>query len=64
MAAGIKVVPMNAEQGRVPLGHSVLRAAAYAISALPVGLGFLPALVGADRRAFHDRLADTRVVKA
>ena len=64
MAVGIKVVPMDEEQGRVPLGHSVLRAAAYAISALPVGLGFLPALVGADRRAVHDRLADTRVVKA
>lgn len=64
MAVGIKVVPMDAEQGRVPLGHSVLRAAAYAISALPVGLGFLPALAGADRRAVHDRLADTRVVKA
>jgi uncharacterized RDD family membrane protein YckC len=64
MAVGIKVVPMDKEQGRVPLGHSVLRAAAYAISALPAGLGFLPALVGADRRAIHDRLADTRVVKA
>jgi len=64
MAVGIRVVPMDAQQGRVPVGHSVLRAAAYAISALPVGLGFLPALAGADRRAIHDRLADTRVVKA
>ena len=64
MVVGIKVVPMDEEQARVPLGHSVLRAAAYVISVLPVGLGFLPALVGADRRAFHDRLADTRVVKA
>jgi uncharacterized RDD family membrane protein YckC len=64
MAAGIKVVPMVEGQGRVPLGHSVLRAAAYAISAVPVGLGFVPALLGADGRAFHDRLADTRVIKA
>ena len=64
MAAGIKVVPMDGEHARVPLGHAVLRAAAYGLSALPVGLGFLPALVGVDRRAFHDRLADTRVVKA
>jgi uncharacterized RDD family membrane protein YckC len=63
MAVGIKVVPMAEEHGRVPLGHSVLRAAAYSISALPAGLGFLPALVGADKRAIHDRLADTRVVK-
>lgn len=64
MTVGIKVVPMDEQQGRVPLGHAVLRAAAYAISALPAGLGFVPALVGADRRAIHDRLADTRVVKA
>ena len=63
MAVGIRVVPMAEEHGRVPLGHSVLRAAAYSISALPAGLGFLPALVGADKRALHDRLADTRVVK-
>ena len=64
MAAGIKVVPMNEGHGRVPLGHAVLRATAYAISALPVGVGFLPALVDVNRRAIHDRLADTRVVKA
>jgi uncharacterized RDD family membrane protein YckC len=64
MAVGIKVIPMDEEQGRVPLGQSVLRAAAYAISALPVGLGFVAALAGAERRAIHDRLADTRVVKA
>jgi uncharacterized RDD family membrane protein YckC len=64
MASGIKVVSMDVEHGRVPLGHSVVRAVAYVISALPAGLGFLPALVGAERRAIHDRLADTRVVKA
>jgi hypothetical protein len=27
-----------------------------------LGLGFVPALVGADRRALHDRLAHTRVI--
>ena len=64
MAAGIKVVSTDAGQLRVPLGHSVVRAAAYLVSAAPAGLGFLPALLGADRRAIHDRLADTRVVKA
>ncbi len=63
MAAGIRVVPMEMESGRVPLGHSVMRAAGYAVSALPAGLGFLPALVGEEKRAVHDRLADTRVVK-
>jgi uncharacterized RDD family membrane protein YckC len=64
MAAGIRVVPMDLEIGRVPLGHSLMRAGAYAVSALPAGLGFLPALVGEEKRAVHDRLADTRVVKA
>jgi uncharacterized RDD family membrane protein YckC len=64
MAAGIRVVSVDADRVRVPLGQSVLRAAAYLASALPAGLGFVPALLGADRRALHDRVADTRVVKA
>ena len=64
MAAGIRVVSTDVDRLRVPLGQSVLRATAYLASALPAGLGFLPALLGADRRAIHDRLADTRVVKA
>jgi uncharacterized RDD family membrane protein YckC len=66
MATGIRVVPMDEDlhHSRVPLGVSILRAAAYLVSALPAGAGFLPALAGADRRTIHDRLADTRVVKA
>ncbi len=64
MAAGIRVVTVDPERVRVPLGHSVLRAVAYLASALPAGLGFLPALLAADGRGLHDRLADTRVVKA
>jgi uncharacterized RDD family membrane protein YckC len=67
MAAGIKVVPVEStgdENDRVSLGQAVLRAAASVVSVLPAGLGFLPALVGADRRALHDWLAATRVVKA
>lgn len=66
MAAGTRVV--SADEGlpgeRVSFEQAVLRAAASVISALPLGLGFLPALIGRDRRALHDRLADTRVVKA
>jgi uncharacterized RDD family membrane protein YckC len=67
MATGLRVVPgdpVAPPTERVSLGNSVVRAAAYLVSALPAGLGFLPALIGADRRALHDRLADTRVVKA
>lgn len=61
MAAGIKVVRTG--DGRVRLGFAVLRTAAYVLSALPVGLGFVAGLVGREKRALHDRLADTRVVK-
>jgi uncharacterized RDD family membrane protein YckC len=67
MAARIRVVAVaddGRQVGRVPLGRAVVRAVGYVVSGLPAGLGFLPALVGADRRAVHDRLADTRVVKA
>jgi uncharacterized RDD family membrane protein YckC len=65
MAARIKVVPSDPETwtDRVPLGQAILRAFAYLVSALPAGLGFLPALIGTEKRALHDRLAHTRVVK-
>ena len=61
MAAGIRVV--GVEHVRVPVGSAVLRTAAYVLSALPAGLGFLPGFFGRERRALHDRLAGTRVVK-
>lgn len=67
MAAGIKVVTTEIDtewDNRVPPGRAVLRAVGYLVSLLPAGLGFLPALIGSDRRTVHDRLADTRVVKA
>ena len=67
MAAGIRVIPADPAaplSERVSFGQAVVRAAGYLVSALPVGLGFLPALFGQERRALHDRLADTRVVKA
>ena len=67
MAAGTRVVsadPGASVQERVSFEQALLRAAASVVSALPLGLGFLPALFGGERRALHDRLADTRVVKA
>lgn len=60
MLTGLQVVTAAGE--RVGFGPAVSRAGAYLVSALPAGLGFLPALLGGDRRALHDRLADTRVV--
>src|SRR5687768_6722005 len=66
MLTGIRVVTSeeDAWSDRVPVGSSALRALGYLVAALPAGLGFLPVLLGADRRGFHDRLAHTRVVRA
>jgi uncharacterized RDD family membrane protein YckC len=66
MAAGIRVVPMPESDpgtGRVPLGNAIVRAAVSFVSLLPAGAGLVPALISADRRTLHDRLAETRVVK-
>ena len=66
MAVGTRVVPADPAapaSERVSFGQAVVRAAAYLVSLLPAGLGFVPALVGRERRALHDRLADTRVVR-
>jgi uncharacterized RDD family membrane protein YckC len=66
MIVGIRVV-MHTGDERVPrvgFGAAVVRAAAYFASLLPAGLGFVPILISPDGRTVHDRLADTRVVKA
>jgi uncharacterized RDD family membrane protein YckC len=65
MLTGIKVVNADeAQTDRVPLAQAVIRAAALLLSLATAGLGFLPALLAADRRALHDRIARTRVVPA
>ena len=69
MAAGTRVVPADpaaaAFTSGSSFGQATLRAAAYArFGRCRLGLGFLPAFFGRERRALHDRLADTRVVKA
>ena len=61
MALGIKVIAQ--EDSTVPIGRATLRTLAYIVSALPLGAGFLPGVISADRLALHDRLAHTRVVR-
>jgi uncharacterized RDD family membrane protein YckC len=68
MLTGIRVVPdpvtSSAAYARVTFGSAVLRAAAYLVSLAPAGLGFAPILFTTGGRALHDRLANTRVVRA
>ena len=61
MALGIKVI--DQEDGAVTIGRAILRTLAYIASALPLGAGFLPGIISADRLALHDRLAHTRVIR-
>jgi uncharacterized RDD family membrane protein YckC len=60
MAAGIEVVLDRRE--RMDLRRSAVRAAAMVAALLPAGIGWFAGLVG-DRRALHDRLAGTHVVR-
>ena len=60
MAARIRVV--TTEDASVDGARAVKRAFAGAASAAALGLGFLPALVGSERRAFHDHVTHTRVI--
>jgi len=60
MIAAIRVVADVS--ARVPLATAVVRTAAMLVTAATLGLGYVPALTGADRRALHDRLSGTRVV--
>jgi len=60
MAMSIRVVTDSG----IPVGGAcaLKRTIAGAISTVALGLGFVPALVGSDRRALHDRVAQTRVI--
>ena len=60
MAAHIRVV--SADDAPIDAALAVRRTLAGVVSAALFGLGFLPALLGSDRRALHDRVARTRVV--
>lgn len=59
MAMGIRVI---ADHGAIDSARAIRRALAGLLSLAPLGLGFLPAFFGSDRRTLHDRLTGTRVV--
>lgn len=61
MLTGIRV---TGDDGRaVDLTGAVVRALGCLVSVLTLGVLYIPAFVGGDRRAIHDRLAGTRVVQ-
>jgi uncharacterized RDD family membrane protein YckC len=65
MLARIRVVPEAGGAPRsIPFGTAFVRTLTCFGSVAAFGAGFLPALLREDRRAFHDRIADTRVVSA
>lgn len=60
MAMGLRV---EATDGALTFGGAIVRVAATIAGGLAIGAGFIPALWRADRRAVHDQIAHTRVVK-
>jgi uncharacterized RDD family membrane protein YckC len=60
MAAGIRVI--TDDNRSLNPTCALRRTLAGVLSCVTLGVGFLPALVRADRRALHDRVAHTRVV--
>lgn len=60
MAAGLRV---EGTHGPVSFGDASVRVVIAIVGGLAAGAGFLPALWRQDRRAVHDQVAHTRVVK-
>jgi uncharacterized RDD family membrane protein YckC len=61
MVCRLKVVDANGDP--VSPSTATVRAVAFLVSVLPLGIGFILQFADRQRRALHDRLAETRVVK-
>ena len=62
MACGLKVVLPDG--GKVTYPRALARCFAQILSGLILGIGFLMAAFDEEKRALHDRICETRVVKA
>jgi len=60
MASGIRVI--TDERGDIDPARAVRRTLTAGVSFVTFGLAFIPALVGAQKLALHDRVAHTRVI--
>jgi uncharacterized RDD family membrane protein YckC len=62
MALGVRVVSLDG--GPLTTKQSVVRCFGYIPSGVVLGLGYLSMLWDAEKRCWHDRMANTRVVRA
>ncbi|OGR05405.1 MAG: hypothetical protein A2520_04670 [Deltaproteobacteria bacterium RIFOXYD12_FULL_53_23] len=60
MFMGLKVVRTNG--GEMTPGLAFLRLIGFCLSILPLGLGFFWSIIDREKCAWHDHVADTRVV--
>jgi uncharacterized RDD family membrane protein YckC len=61
MLTNIRVV--GRDGGRVDVAGAVIRATGVLLSLIPLGLPYVAVFASSHRRALHDRLAGTRVIK-
>jgi uncharacterized RDD family membrane protein YckC len=61
MALGLKIV--RPDGGPISAGRAVGRYFAEILSALTLMIGYMMAGWDSEKRALHDRIADTRVIK-
>ena len=60
MLMGLRVI--DRAGGNLSVGASFLRLTGYLLSALPLGAGFLWAVLDKDKEAWHDKLAFSQVI--
>jgi uncharacterized RDD family membrane protein YckC len=58
-----KIKVVNADGSKVTYGKATGRFFGYILSSLICGIGFLMAAWDDEKRALHDRVCDTRVIK-
>ena len=61
MAMGMKV--LRADGSKLTTGRIIGRYFAHIISGLPLAIGYIVAAFDDEKRTFHDRICDTRVIK-
>ena len=61
MAVGLKL--LRSDGSKLSIGRIIGRHFAHFISALPLGIGYIVAGSDEQKRTFHDRICDTRVIR-